>query len=472
MLASIMRRLLLILCALAGVLLLFPGRALAHNTLNESTPADGAVLEVAPQQLAWSFDKAVPLETLTVTLIDAAGARTELDGSTHGPGGDTEVVTPLPALPPGETTIRWRLVGPDGHPITDTVTFTISASVGTTTPVLSDLGAAPVTTAPATESTAPPAVSVPSVDVGASDYWSTPSAFRWLLRGLSYVAIMVAAGVALTQTFVWKQPGWSGARLLFERALCVVGVTAFLQLMIIASDIGGKPLWRAWPQISQAVESTDAGMAMMIRLVVVLASWVLLVHAPPAVPYLLNELLMMLSLVLLGTWSFAGHSNSMRWRFVGVPVDIVHHGAAAAWLGGLTIVGLVALPKLHLEEVGPVMHRFSRVASIAVALIVATGMVQAVRLVGGPGQLFDADHGKLLAVKLLVLGGMLFLADMNRRRVNTRLRSAGASARVDVEALRRGMLLELVIGLVIIGVTAAMVVSPPATSAAATVLTA
>ena len=50
---------------------------------------------------------------------------------------------------------------------------------------------------------------------------------------------------------------------------------------------------------------------------------------------------LLLSIGLLATWSFAGHSRSMRWPALGVPVDIVHHGAAAAWLGGLTINGAI-----------------------------------------------------------------------------------------------------------------------------------
>ena len=46
--------------------------------------------------------------------------------------GDTEVVTPLPALQPGPVSVRWRLVGADGHPITGRVDFTVEAAVATT----------------------------------------------------------------------------------------------------------------------------------------------------------------------------------------------------------------------------------------------------------------------------------------------------------------------------------------------------
>ena len=40
-----------------------------------------------------------------------------------------------------------------------------------------------------------------------------------------------------------------------------------------------------------------------------------------------------LTVMLLETWALAGHSKSMRWALIGVPLDVAHHGAAAAWLG-------------------------------------------------------------------------------------------------------------------------------------------
>ncbi|MFZ9433382.1 MAG: copper resistance protein CopC, partial [Burkholderiaceae bacterium] len=44
--------------------------AAAHNSLVASNPADGAVLDSAPGEIVWTFAKSVPLDTLTVTLID------------------------------------------------------------------------------------------------------------------------------------------------------------------------------------------------------------------------------------------------------------------------------------------------------------------------------------------------------------------------------------------------------------------
>ena len=73
----------------------------------------------------------MPLDTLSIELIDASGVRTTLTGSTHGAAGDTEVVTPFPALEQGEVNTRWRLVGPDGHPITGRVSFVVGPLTAT-----------------------------------------------------------------------------------------------------------------------------------------------------------------------------------------------------------------------------------------------------------------------------------------------------------------------------------------------------
>jgi copper transport protein len=466
--STLLRRLALLalaMCAVIGGVVGFPaGTASAHNTLISSDPFDGAELAAAPAQITWTFDKAVPLETLTVTLIDATGARSELSGSTHGAAGDTEVVTPLPALQPGPVSVRWRLVGPDGHPITGLVSFTITAAPTTTTTVaattaeVTTVPSSPVTAAPTTTTTTPTTITGSSIDQGDGSY-STPTFIRWVLRYASYLAIMAIVGILLTTAYVWSGAGGHPIlRRIVSRSLLATAALGFLQLLVIASDISGKAPWSSLGSI-EAATTTDAGMALAVRVILAGSLWLVLFQAGIVHSDVYWTAVSLPGLGLLATWAFAGHSRSMRWPTVGVAADIAHHAAAAAWIGGLATVGWVIIPTTAPSVLVPAVRRFSRVAATSVAVLVGTGLVQTVRLVGSPFDLLDTNHGRYLAAKAVVLAVMLGIANVNRQRIDRRL--DGKQGESHRGALRQAVIAEFLIGLVIVAITAAMVVSPP-----------
>lgn len=457
---SFLRRLVSVALAATAVVAMIiglpAGTAFAHNTLLGSDPADGASFTAAPTQITWQFDNAVPLETMTVTLIDATGARSELSGSLHGPAGDTEVVTPLPTLGPGPVSLRWRLVGPDGHPITGRVDFTITGAPATTAP-------AAAADSPTTTILTPAPQPITETDTGE---FSTPSALRWLLRYGSYLAILAAVGILLTSAGVWADAAAHPVlRRVLSRSLIATVVLAFAQVLVVASDVSGKAPWASLSSLDAAA-TTDAGMAYMIRIGLALLMWIVLFRYEFTYTDVYWTAVSLPGIGLLGTWAFAGHSRSMRWPAVGVATDVAHHAAAAGWIAGLAIVGWVAIPTTAPDVLVPVVRRFSRMAATCVAVLVTTGVVQTIRLVGGPGALFEADHGRYLAVKIVVLAGMLAIANVNRRRVDARLHEPSDAPR-HLDALRRAVVTEFAIGLAIIGITSAMVVSPPATSTTA-----
>jgi copper transport protein len=164
----------------------------------------------------------------------------------------------------------------------------------------------------------------------------------------------------------------------------------------------------------------------------------------------------------LGTWAYAGHSQSMRWSLIGIPLDVAHHAAAGAWVGGLAIVGLVAMRRTEPDELVGLVRRFAELAKWSVIVIVGTGLLQSFRLVGSPTQLLSADHGQYLLVKVAVLAVMLWLADVNRRRVAERFQRPDTATPTAIFDLRRAMGIEMFVGIAIIGITAMLVVSPPA----------
>jgi copper transport protein len=436
----------------------------AHNTLEGTDPADGAVLTAAPTHVRFDFKSAVPLETATVQVIEASGARTDAT-LTHGATDDVVVAT-LPALAAGETTLRWRLVGPDGHPLSGRVVLTVSPPTRTTPTTMPAAVAGPSAT-----STPPPSSSTP-VDAGADagaqvdDALPAPDAMRWVLRYGSYLAVMAIIGIVLADRYIWRGAAEQPLlRRTVHWSLVTVAVLGFAQLLVVASDIAGTASWAALGSLDSAL-NTAAGIALAARVLLAGVLWALLFRTSDVVDEVRRSAIALSAFAILGTWAWAGHSSTQRWSEVGMPVDIAHHAAAALWIAGLLIVGVIATQQLRSAHLARVVERLSTAASIAVGVIVLTGVVQSLRLVGSPGDLLAADHGKYLALKLVVVAVMLGVAALNRRAVrNGRLRSAGAAGSgVDTPRLRRSILVEFALGLVVIGITSAMVVSPPATA--------
>lgn len=445
------RRLLLLALVLVAAVLGASSPASAHNSMASSTPEDGSTVTAPLDVARFVFTKDVPLETLTVTLTDPSGVRTTLPGSTHGADAK-EVVTPLPALADGAHTLRWRLVSADGHAITGRVSFTVALAVapaagGSTVPP-------PTTTASVAEPVAP------EQDEPAT----TPAVIRWALRFGSYLAIVAVAGVTVAETFLWRAAASPRMRGVVARALAVIAVLALLQLFVLAGDIAGTRAWSAWGTVATAAE-TSAGMALVVRMALAFAAWVLLTRDRPRDPLIHSQVVLLLSLGMLATWSFAGHARSMRWPWLGVPVDVVHHGAAAAWLGGLAVIGAATVRGNGDARLVEMLRRFSRVAAWSVGLIVATGLLQGLRLGGGPGALFTTAHGRLVLVKIGLLGVMLWFAARNRRTVQHDLQP-GAVTPGTLTAARTMVRRELAVGLAILGVTASLVVTSPAAAEA------
>jgi copper transport protein len=444
--------------AALAVLLLGHGTVSAHNTLLSSSPPDGSQLTESPTQIALQFDLPAPLETASAELIDATGVRTDLTDLFHGPAGETEIVAPLPAGLSGAVTVRWRLVGPDGHPLTGRVSFTVAMPTSTSP-------AAATSVPPVETSTTSPSLAA-SADDDSGDTTGTPGAVRWLLRFASYVAIGAVIGITLTDRLIWhglaSRPSF---RRLISRSLAAVAALAFAQLLILGADIEGTSPWRAFGALDTAT-LTDAGVALSIRILLCAVAWVVLCEMDFVHAQVRWTALTLVGVALMGTWAWAGHARSQRWSWLGVPVDVVHHSAASLWVAALAIVGITALTALQPAELEPVMRRMSTIAAGAVIVIVATGSIQTLRVVGGPTQLLDAGHGRYLIAKLVLVAFMLGLANHHRTRLATIFRTE-QPADLLATGLRRGILTEFALGVAVIGVTAAMVVSPPSSASAA-----
>ncbi len=124
-----------LLCLLAGLLVLLPGvAATAHSALVGSNPATGSTIESLPAQLELRFNETVSDISPAMVLRRDGETVTTLVPRVDGPRLVADA--PAEALPDGRYTLVWRIVSADGHPLNGVVTFTLGG------------GEAPATAAP------------------------------------------------------------------------------------------------------------------------------------------------------------------------------------------------------------------------------------------------------------------------------------------------------------------------------------
>lgn len=96
---------------------------LAHSVLSASLPGDQAVVS-APEKLELTFNEAV--RVLRLTLVHGASHQIEF-GFAPSTQATTTLSYELPMLMMGEHTVGWTVIGSDGHTVTGSFGFTVSA---------------------------------------------------------------------------------------------------------------------------------------------------------------------------------------------------------------------------------------------------------------------------------------------------------------------------------------------------------
>jgi putative copper resistance protein D len=170
-----------------------------------------------------------------------------------------------------------------------------------------------------------------------------------------------------------------------------------------------------------------------------------------------------------GAMAWAGHAAAVEpGGLAAAGLDALHLVAAGAWFGGL--LPLAALLRVAARETGAdarphavlAARAFSRLALVLMALVVGSGAANAWFQVGSLPALVGTRYGWLLLVKVALLGPILVLARSNRSRL-PQLGGDGATVgRPAMARLGRFVAGEAALGLLILLLTAALSLSPPA----------
>jgi copper transport protein len=400
------------------VLLVLPAVASAHATVVRTTPGDGAVLPSAPRVVQMRFSEPVDLGPGSLRLLDASGKELKTQDAKHAGGDRATAVLTLPGrLKHGTYVVAWRITSADSHPVSGAFSFSIGE---------------------------PSAV----VTVGEGSSSQVVKALDAIARGIAFLGLALAVGGACVLLLLWPEGPTSqrGRRFFWAGIGMLAGGT--LAVLLLQGPY-------ATGQLSLSFTlSTQFGQALLVRLVLT-AVFALLVARALRTPS--RGLLLAAGACVLGilaTWTLTDHSRTGVQTWLGVPAATVHLLAMVLWFGGLSLLLVCVLGRGH-ASLEPVLPRFSRLALLCFATLGVTGVYLAWRQTGSLAALPATDFGKLLLVKSAVVLVIVALASVSRRAVS---HVGGDLAR----RLRRTVLAEVVLGVVVLGVTATLVNAEPA----------
>ncbi|GAB4086802.1 copper resistance CopC/CopD family protein [Myceligenerans cantabricum] len=402
----------LLLFAVICALLLGPANsAAAHATLLSTDPAEGAVLDAAPERVTFTFNESVIGVPAGVKVFDATGEEVASSASVRR----SQLVVDLDEdVADGTLVVVWRLVSEDGHPIGGSLSFSVGAP--------SDMVDVPTTSADA-RTDAPLALG--------------------LVRGLGYVGLLLAAGTAAFSVLFLPRDRWadgSRARLrpVARAAACAAALGWWLAVPLVALYQLGLPAsavtqGSTWSSLAPAEYVVPAGVVAGLALAAGSLS-------AAAAPDRTRTTLVLAGCVLAVTApAFTGHTRAATPEALVIGVDVLHLAAGALWLGGLVAIALVLKSLARDGHGAVVLGSFSTWAAGLLTVLVLAGTFLAWRIAGTWEALLDSGYGSLLLVKILATLVVIAVAAWNRFSLVPRLRTArrrdrGSPARLLVRA--------------------------------------
>ena len=169
------------------------------------------------------------------------------------------------------------------------------------------------------------------------------------------------------------------------------------------------------------------------------------------------------ALGLLRATGMYGHPAEGANPTLGQVADLLHLLGVSLWIGGLALLLVAVLPRRRPTELAAVVPAYSRLAAGSVAVIVLAGLVLAWQVVGTVDVLLNTSYGRLLLVKVALVGavllGALFSRRWVRRRLDTAVRLGGDAA--TVRPFVFSVAAETAVVLAVLATTSLLVTSTP-----------
>ncbi|HEY0416063.1 MAG TPA: copper resistance protein CopC [Gaiellaceae bacterium] len=420
-----MRRI-LVVAALAA--LAVPAVASAHATLKSTTPGFRHELRSGPAQIRLHFDQKVKLLQGAVRVLGSDGRNYARQARVSG----TDVVAGVAPLPRGPYTVRWQAISADSHVVSGVWTFGVRVK------------------APAVEDA-----------YGAGGPGPTEHVVRWVW----FLGLALTIGALGLRLVVLR--GLAVPRLLERKIAVAAGIGAVVALhagilafSLRAEDALQLPFGRFLYGDLSPMAQTRFGVAFVtmtlvfaLVLALVFVSW-LLDRVEPLVPAFA------LSVVFVGGLSVSGHDAVDRGSSWKTEVaDWLHLSAASLWIGALATMAVLlwsGAPELRRVT----FLRFSRLATVLIALVLGAGVYLSIVRLPHVADLWSTGYGRVLLVKLGLVSLALLWGAFHHFVVRPAIGRGGGGIAARVG---RSLVAESMVGSIVLLLAAILVDSRPPT---------
>lgn len=418
------------------LLLVLPGSAEAHALLRRAMPPTGQTLPSAPSEIRLLFSEPLDPTFSRVRVLDGSGRPVDNGDARVDPTDEYELVATLPdGLPNGVYTVDWRSLSTiDVHP---------------------DFGRYPLFVGV-------PVTAAQSASFSESGSGPATAIARWAF----YLTVSLFGGAIVTWKLVLSRvlvDGYAAARpIALRRAhraimlggLLLVLATAFAAVAQ-ASAAAGVPLLSGIgaPLVDLLGRGRFAAIWWPRFLLELMALGLV---ASGGLEGLAADMAVAMVPAILLTSSLTSHGAALP----GVPgagtaLDWLHLVSGVVWIGGLASLVIVLPPAVRLlpSDAGLVraaVGRFSVLALLAAGVVAVSGTVQAALELGSLPALTGTSYGQVVLLKAGLLVAMLALALVNQRRAAV------------IAWFRRGVRIELLVGVAVLAAAAVLTGIPPA----------
>lgn len=447
------RRCLAVLVATLATSSALVAPAHGHSSFLESTPRPGARLSQSPKRIVMVYTEPLNGRLTRVRLLSAQSGK-PLPSDVRVAEGRRLEVAPRGPLPRGAYRLDWRSVSTiDGHIREGSIGFGVrTASLGAPIELQQNplAGAGPV---------------------------------RATLRWLFYLALFFFAGGALNAMLLarngtlgsWLAPAGrsafacagadpQGVVARAARRTARAGALAAAAAMIVAvfeaADAAGGL------DVARMRDFLLGGLAGYARMLTVAA---LVGAALAARRRAIAPAALLVAVALYGV-ALGGHASGADMRAIAVGTDWIHLLAAALWAGGVAQLAWAWGPALRTggtevrrTVISTVLPRFGRVALPAFVVMAATGSINALIELGALNALWNTAYGRVLAVKVVLVGAAAALSYVHAFHLRARLAGVTSEQQTGSRihaAHRRALRAQAPLGAVVLAAAALLVAFP------------